>query len=101
MKLEIRWREINPKAALFDHIKEAIASRTRPHPWVLAGLRVSLVGESEDWVRCRLDVHLRSGAVRVIEAASDDVLLAVDVACDRMAEVLEFAEHRAGTRRAA
>ncbi len=101
MKLEIRWREMTPKAALFDHIKDAINTRTRPHPWVLAGLRVSLIGEGEDWVRCRLDVHLRSGAVRVIEAAADDALLAVDVASDRMAEVLEFAEHRAGTRRAA
>ena len=101
MKLEIRWREITPTATLFDHIKEAVTQRTRPHPWVLARLRVSLIGEGEDWCRCRLEVGLRGGSVRVIEVASDDLLLAVDVASDRMGELLDEAAHRAGERRAA
>jgi hypothetical protein len=101
MKLEIRWREITPTAALFEHIKEAITIRTRPHPWTLARLRVSLIGETDDWCRCRLEIGLRGGAVRVIEVASDDLMLAVDVASDRMSELLEDAEHRAGARHAA
>ena len=101
MKLEIRWRELTPTAALFDHIKGSITLRTRPHPWTLARLRVSLIGEGSDWFRCRLEVGLRTGAVRVIEVASDDLLLAVDMASDRMGDVLEEAEHRAGARHAA
>lgn len=101
MKLEIRWREINPTAALFDHIKEAVTIRTRPHPWALARLRVSLIGEGEEWCRCRLEIGLRGGAVRVIEVASDDLLLAVDVASDRMADVLDDVEQRSGARHAA
>lgn len=101
MKLEIRWRDISPTADLFDYLKDAITARTRPHPWTLAGLRVSLIGETDEWVRCRLEVRLRSGAVRVIDAASDDLLFAVDAACDRMAEILLAAEERAAARHAA
>jgi hypothetical protein len=101
MKLEIRWRDIAPTAALFDHIKEAVQSRTRPHPWALTGLRVSLIGETDEWARCRLEIHLRGGAVRVLEAASDDLLFAVDAACDLMSEVLFAVEERATARNAA
>lgn len=93
MKLEIRWREVTPTAALLAHVKEAIASNSRPHPWTLARLRVSLIGE-QDWARCRMEIGLRSGATRVIEVISSDVLLAVDVASERLGELLMTVSRR-------
>lgn len=99
MKLEIRWREVTPTAALLAHVKEAIAFNARPHPWTLARLRVSLIGE-QDWARCRMEIGLRSGSTRVIEVISSDVLLAVDVASERLGELL-MAVSRRPLRRAA
>jgi hypothetical protein len=99
MKLEIRWRDVNPTAALFQHVKESISANARPHPWVLARLRVSLIGDGE-WIRCRMEVGLRSGATRIFEVISSDVMLAVDVASERLGDFLEGTERRA-VRRAA
>jgi hypothetical protein len=93
MKLEIRWRDVNPTAALFQHVKESISANARPHPWVLARMRVSLIGDGE-WIRCRMEVALRGGAVRVIEVISSDVMLAVDVASERLGGLLETTSRR-------
>ena len=60
-----------------------------------------LIGEGAEWVRCRLEVRLRTGSVRIIDAASDDLLFAVDAACDRMNDVLVDLEERASAKRAA
>ncbi len=100
MKLEIRWRDVNPTPTLFEHVKESVAANARPHPWTLARLRVSLIGE-QDWARCRMEVGLRSGATRVIEVISSDMMLAVDVASERLGELLDSVSRRAAHRRAA
>jgi hypothetical protein len=100
MKLEIRWRDVNPTAALFEHVKEGVAANARPHPWTLARLRVSLIGD-QDWVRCRMEVGLRTGATRVIEVITSDVMLAVDMANERLGELLESVSRRPTARRAA
>lgn len=98
MKLVIRFRDVALSPVLLDHVKQSIAralddvdvpARPHPHPWV-ASMRVSLLGgklAGEDWYRCRLEIGLRAGGVRVIEAGSNDVLLAVDVAADRLEEI--------------
>lgn len=100
MKLEIRWRDVNPTPTLFEHVKESVAANARPHPWTLARLRVSLIGE-QDWARCRMEVGLRSGATRVLEVISSDMMLAVDVASERLGELLDSVSRRAAHRRAA
>lgn len=99
MKLEIRWRDMTPTANLFAHVKEAVSGNARPHPWTLAKLRVSLIGE-QDWARCRMEVGLRNGATRVIEVISSDVYLAVDVASERLGELLDVSSRRTARRAA-
>ncbi|MBI2393012.1 MAG: HPF/RaiA family ribosome-associated protein [Deltaproteobacteria bacterium] len=97
MKLEIRWRDVTPSAQLLAYVKEAIAAWARPHPWTPVRLRVSLLNEAsggEPWSRCRIEVGLRGGVVRVIEAASSDLLLAIDVAVDRLSTVVAVPAQR-------
>jgi hypothetical protein len=100
MKLEIRWRDVTPTAALFEHVKEGVAANARPHPWTLARLRVSLIGD-QDWARCRMEVGLRTGATRVIEVISSDMMLAVDVASERLGDLLDSVSRKPSVRRAA
>lgn len=99
MKLEIRWRDVTPTATLFQHVKENVAAHARPHPWTLARLRVSLIGDGE-WARCRMEVGLRGGATRVIEVITSDMLLAVDVASERLGGLLENVSRRVARRAA-
>ena len=99
MKLEIRWRDVNPTAQLLQHVKESISAHARPHPWVLARMRVSLIADGE-WMRCRMEVGLRTGATRVFEIISSDMMLAVDVASERLGDLLESVGRRS-VRRAA
>lgn len=88
MKLEIRWRELTPSADLLAYVKDGIAAWARPHPWANR-LRVSLSQEGQDWARCRIEVGLGGGAVRVIEAASEDVWFAIDAALERLTALVD------------
>ncbi len=98
MKLTIRFRDVAPTPALLDHVKASIASAIRPHPWRVVRLRATLAGEPssyelapDEWFRCRIEATLQSGSVRVIEAASSDALVAIDMAADRLANVSDVA----------
>jgi ribosome-associated translation inhibitor RaiA len=99
MKLEIRWRDVTPSAQLLAYVKEGVAAWARPHPWATR-LRVSLSAHGQAWARCRIEVGLRGGAVRVIEAASDDLYFAIDAAIERLTVAVDGHE-RAAERRAA
>lgn len=94
MKLTIRFRDVVPTPALLDHVKASIASAIRPHPWAVLRLRAFIVGEPgalDGWFRCRVEASLRGGGVRVIEAASTDALVAIDMVADRLATVSDVA----------
>jgi ribosome-associated translation inhibitor RaiA len=95
MKLSIRFRDIDPSPALLDHVKASFASAVRPHPWRVSRMRASLMAEGLEWVRCRLEATLPSGGLRVIEVASTDALVAVDMAAERLASLLEHAREAA------
>jgi hypothetical protein len=88
MKLTIRWRDVAPSPALLEHVKSALSGSIRPHPWSFVSLRVSLLGDGtprDPWIRCRVEVALRGGGLRIVEAASSDALVAIDAAADRVA----------------
>lgn len=99
MKLEIRWREMTPSADLLAYVKEGIAAWARPHPWTTR-LRVLLSTDGGDFARCRIEVGLRGGVVRVIEAASDDLFFAIDAAIERLTVVVDGHERAAHLRAA-
>ena len=85
MKLVIRFRDVAPTPVLLDHVKHSVARSV--HAPDLRSLRVGLFAEAhggEPWYRCSIEVSLRGGGVRFLEAASNDILLAVDAAADRL-----------------
>src|SRR4051812_6638249 len=87
MKLVIRFRDVAPTPALLDHVKHSIARSICPAEIEVSSLRVSLLAERhdrEEWFRCRIEVTLRGGALRILEAGSNEVLLAIDAAADRL-----------------
>ncbi|MGZ3420852.1 MAG: HPF/RaiA family ribosome-associated protein [Polyangiales bacterium] len=92
MKLVIRFRDVAPTPALLDHVKYSVARSICPSDQEISSLRVSLFGErheGEEWFRCRIEIGLRGGALRFLEAGSNDVLLAIDAASDRLEMVQE------------
>lgn len=95
MKLVIRFRDVAPTPALLLHVKHSVARSVAPieqGPADICSLRVSLFAEShggEDWFRCRIEVGLRGGALRIVEGSSNDVLLAIDAASDRLETIQE------------
>lgn len=85
MKLMVRFRGVETTASVLAHTKVALADAL----FGLATRRASLLLVEDDGVvEALVEIALARGAVWVVRATSDDALVAIDAAADRVAALV-------------
>lgn len=85
MKLMVRFRGVETTASVLAHTKAAIAEALRGLPTRRASL---LLAADDGVVEALIEIALARGAVWVVRATSDDALVAIDAAADRVAALV-------------
>lgn len=81
MKLMVRFRGVETTATVLEHTKAALAEALRGLPTRRASL---LLVEDDGAYEALIEIALARGAVWVVRATSDDALVAIDAAADRV-----------------
>lgn len=85
MKLMVRFRGVDATAAMLDHVKGVLAEAMMD----LDARRASVLLSSEGgYCECLVEIGLSRGAVWVVRSGSDDALVALEAAGDRVASLV-------------